>query len=113
MPVAFLPGAAAIAVASFLGFWWAPAIVGLALGLLLDGGRGLLVAALAGAAGWGVAFGWTAYLAPLAPTADVMAGILGVQALGGVMVIAATVLVGALLAFVGAWVGAASRRLVT
>ena len=112
VPVAFFLGAAAVAVASFGGFWWAPAVVGLALGLLLDRGRGLLAAPLAGAAGWGLAFGWMSFLAPLAPAADVLAGILGVRSFGGGVVVAVTVLVGALLAFVGAWVGAVARRLI-
>ncbi len=96
-----------------LGLWWAPFIVGLALGAIQPRAR----IALAGGAGAGL----LAWLIPLAvaheryglgPTARSLAAIMGFDHQAAVPVIL-TLLVGALLGITGAWLAGAIRSLTT
>jgi len=102
--------AALLALAAvFLGLWWAPFVVGVALGAL---GRRARVAVPAGAA-----IGLVAWAIPLAavhiqyglgPTTQSLAAIIGFDHQGGVPVVV-TLLVGTLLGATGAWLGRAAH----
>lgn len=94
-----------------LGLWWAPFVVGLALGAAVRRAR----IALAGGAGIGL----LAWLVPLAvahvryglgPTATSLAAIMGFGHQAAVPVVL-TLLVGTLLGLTGAWLASAIRSL--
>jgi hypothetical protein len=102
-------GALLCALAADLGIWWLPVAVGCALGLLF-GRRALWAAALAGAVGWALALVWMQVHAAIWPVAAVLSGILGLWN-SGVIGMAVTLLLAALLGVCGAWVGVAARGL--
>ena len=91
------------------GAWWAPALVGIALGVEERRARAAIPA--------GAAIGMLAWLAPLAvgqvryglgPTAQSLAAIMGFGHAGAAAVVL-TLLVGTLLGATGAWLGSAAR----
>ena len=93
-----------------LGLWWAPFIVGVALGVVLPLAR---VAVPAGAAAGLIA--WALPLVAihgrfgLGTTAESLAAIMGFGH-QGLLPVVLTVLVGTLLGATGAWLGSAGRR---
>lgn len=108
---ALLLGALLALTGVLLGVWWAPFVVGLALGAVVPRAR----IALAGGAGVGL----LAWLVPLAvaherygigPTARSLAAIMGFDHQAAVPV-ALTLLVGTLLGLTGAWLASAVRSL--
>lgn len=94
-----------------LGYWWAPFVVGLAIGVVA--GRTWL--ALSAGAGIGL-LSWLIPLAVahsrygLAPTASALAAIMGFTGKSSVPVVL-TLAVATLLGLSGAWLGAAARGL--
>ena len=110
----FLLVAGIVAIAGVLvGLWWAPFVVGLALGIVVRRGRiGVPI---------GAAIGLLAWLAPLAIaheshglglTATSLAAIMGFDHQPAVP-LTLTLLLGTLLGLTGAWLGASSRGVVT
>ncbi len=96
-----------------LGLWWAPFVVGLAVGAVTQRAR---IAVPAGAA-----IGLVGWLVPLAaaheryglgPTANSLAAIMNLDH-QAVFPIALTLLVGTLLGLTGAWLASAGRGLAT
>ena len=94
-----------------LGLWWAPFVVGLALGAITQQARIAIPV--------GAAVGLVAWLVPLAvvherdglwPTAESLAAIMGFDHRGAVPVVL-TLLVGTLLGATGAWLASATRSL--
>jgi hypothetical protein len=115
-PVAALIGAAgAAALTGYLlglGLWWAALPLCALLGLWLGRWWLLPLAALAGLIGWGAPLVILAFGAPVGRTAAVVGAVLGApSAIGGGVAIVLTLLIGVLLALVGAWAGVAARRL--
>ncbi len=106
-----IPTLLAVLITVLIGLWWATPLVGLVLGLLLGGFRSAGIAFLSGLVGWGLGLLWQEIHIPIGGTANVVAGIMGFGASGGVIVIALTLLIAALLATAGAWVGAAIHGL--
>jgi hypothetical protein len=110
--VAAIAAAAATILAVALGAWWLTSLSGVAFGLLL--GR---LRTAAPAAALTAAAAWLAPLLLLAPSAlvgrsaAVLAGILGIGALGASGALVLTALVGAILSLAGAWLGVALRLL--
>lgn len=112
-PLLAIVGAAAVAVATSLGYWWSPAVVGLLFGLLLGGWRAATWATIGGIVGWGVLLPLDAARTAVLPkTARVVAGIVGIDPRLGWVVLLATVLLAGLLGASGAWAGVALRALV-
>ena len=115
-PMRFLLVVAGVTVVSLsgmlLGLWWVTFPAALVAGLALPRTVVALVAgAVAGVVAWSepLLFAQTAY--GLAPTATVLAAIMGVK--GAALVpIALTVVTGVLLGLSGAWLGAAARAVV-
>ena len=94
-----------------IGAWWAPFVVGLALGTIVPRARVAIPA--------GAGIGLLAWLVPLAvghgryglgPTAQSLAAIMGFAHQAAVPVIL-TLLIGTLLGLTGAWLGSAGRSL--
>ena len=104
--------AALVALAGvLLGLWWAPFVVGIALGAVDSRARTAIPA--------GAAVGLLAWLVPLAvaqvrynlgPTAQSLAAVMGFGHQALVPVVLAVV-VGTLLGLTGAWIGSATRSL--
>ena len=99
-------------VGGLLGLWWAPFVVGVAVGAGHPRARIAIPA--------GAAIGLLAWLVPLAmahgryglgPTAQSLAAIMGFDHQAAVPVVL-TLLVGTLLGLAGAWLASAARRLV-
>jgi hypothetical protein len=106
-------GVVVIWLGGLLGWWWLTPLVGLALGLALSPTRrALLVALIAGGLGWGLPLALLALSAPVAPLAAAVEGVVGLPAAGGALVVLVTLLVGAGLSVVGAWVGTTGKQLV-
>lgn len=110
--VAVLSGLIVALAGVLLGAWWAPFLVGAAIGLMIR--RALLAVPL------GAACGLLAWLAPLlgqqvryglAPSADSLAAIMGFDHQGGIPVVL-TLVVGLLLGLCGAWLASAVRLFV-
>ena len=110
--IAILLGGLLALAGVLLGFWWAPFPVGLALGALN------LRARIAVPTGAGI--GLLAWAIPLlvahgryglGPTAQALAAIMGFGH-QGVLPVALTLIVGALLGLTGAWLGSAVRQVV-
>lgn len=94
-----------------LGAWWAPFLVGIALGLVIPRARVAIP--------FGALLGLVAWLLPLAaiqiryglwPTASALGAIMGFDHQGAVPIIL-TLLVGTLLGLAGAWLGSSARAL--
>lgn len=109
--VAMLLSAFAVLAGVLLGVWWAPFVVGLALGTIVPRARVAIPA--------GAGIGLLAWLVPLAvghgryglgPTAQSLAAIMGFAHQAAVPVVL-TLLVGTLLGLTGAWLGSAGRSL--
>jgi hypothetical protein len=115
-PAAVLIGAAvAAALTAFLlghGLWWAALPLGAALGLWLGRWWLLPLAAASGLVGWGAPLLVLALSAPVGGAAAVVGAVLGAPpAASGAVALILTLLIGMLLALVGAWLGVAARRL--
>ena len=106
--------AALLALAAvFLGLWWVPFVVGVALGAL---GRRARVAVPAGAAigllAWAIPLALLQVRYGLGSTAGSLAAIMGFGHQGLVPMVL-TLIVGALLGATGAWLGTAGRAALT
>lgn len=105
-----LVGGALISLSGMLfGFWWVTFVAALAVGLALPRMRLALIAgAVAGLVAWSEPLLVAQAAYGLAPTATVLAAIMGAK--GAALVpIALTVITGLLLGLSGAWLGAAAR----
>ena len=111
--VAILLAALLALAAAFLGLWWVPFVGGVALGAL---GRRARVAVPAGAAigllAWAIPLALLQMRYGLGSTAGSLAAIMGFGHQGVVPVVL-SLLVGALLGASGAWLGSASRAILT
>jgi hypothetical protein len=107
-----LVGAVLAVAAMYVGAWWAPFVVGLAIGVF--GPRARFAIPLGGLVGL---LAWTVPLVVvheqygLGPTARAIAAIMGLTGASDLPV-ALTILVGTLLGASGAWLGSAARSLV-
>ena len=110
--LACLGAAAVIAVGALVGWWFVPFLAGLAGGVASRAGGwrlrvALPAAVLAAAAGWGAALGWLALRGlPEAAVARVIAALAGLPA-HAAAAIAVTLLVAAIQAAAGLWLGRA------
>ena len=105
--VIVLAGAVGALAAVYLGAWWAPFVVGAALGLLLSRARWSVPAGAAvGALAWTVPLVVEHVQYGLGPTATAIAAIMGLTGASDLPV-ALTILVGTLLGTSGAWLGSA------
>ncbi len=115
--LAWLSGAVLIALAAAAGLWFGPFVIGLVTGLANRLGRWRLlvllpVTAAMAAAGWGIPLAWQVlHGQPYGATARVIAALAGLPALA-VTGFAAALLVAALQAIIGGWLGSvATARL--
>lgn len=115
--LAWLGGAALIALGAAAGLWFGPFVIGLATGLANRLGRWRLlvllpVTAVMAVAGWGMALAWQAvHGLPYGATARVIAALAGLPVLA-VTGFAAALLVAAVQAVIGGWLGSvATARL--
>ncbi len=94
------------------GFWWAPFLVGLAVGAVLPRARAAIPTSGAiGLLSWLVPLAATHARYGLGPTATSLAAIMGFGHAAAVPVVL-TLLVGALLGLTGGWLGSAGRAVV-
>ena len=94
------------------GFWWAPFLVGVAVGVVLPRARAAIPTAGAiGLLSWLVPLAATHARYGLGPTATSLAAIMGFDHAAAVPVFL-TLLVGALLGLAGGWLGSAGRAVV-
>lgn len=111
-PFIVVVGTALVWTANLSGLWWVTVVAGGAVSLLKIRGRTAFgIAALIGALGWGLPLVRLALGAPLAHTADIVAGIMGLGSTGGPAVIVGTLLLGVAYCAAGTWVGLAVRLL--
>ena len=104
---AFLAGFAGV----LLGYWWAPFVAGAFIGLVTARGRvAIPVGALVGAVAWLLPLAAIQGRYGIGPTAGSLAAIMGFGR-QGILAIALTVVVGALLGLTGAWLASAARLL--
>jgi hypothetical protein len=104
---AFLVGLAGV----LLGYWWAPFVAGAFIGLVTRSGRAAIpVGGVAGAVAWLVPLAAIEARYGIGPTAGSLAAIMGFGH-QGILAIALTVVVGALLGLTGAWLVSAARTL--
>ena len=94
------------------GLWWAPFLVGLAVGAVLPRGRAAIPTSGAiGLLAWLVPLAATHARYGLGPTATSLAAIMGFDHLPFVPVVL-TLMVGTLLGLTGGWLGSAGRAVV-
>ncbi|HEY1421265.1 MAG TPA: hypothetical protein VGG90_11245 [Candidatus Dormibacteraeota bacterium] len=95
----------------YLGAWWAPFIVGLAIGVAEPRSRfALPIGAIAGLASWGAMLGAAHLRYGLGLAASSLAAIMGFGNQRLIPVVL-TLVVGLLLGLTGAWLGSAGRNL--
>lgn len=111
--VAVLIAGAAISVAAVLfGAWWAPFPVGIAVGLVEGRARiAIPIAAGVGMLAWLFPLVQAQFSYGLGPTAGALAALLGFDHQGALSIIL-TLVVGALLGLIGAWVSTAVKGVV-
>lgn len=104
-------GILAVWIGTHLGWWWCLLPVGLIYGLAIrTTRRALLLAVLAACGAWALDLLWQSLGADILGAAGVIAGIMGIGTGGGIWVILLTLVVAALLAVCGAWLGSALRQ---
>ena len=104
---AFLVGLAGV----LFGYWWAPFVAGAFIGLVTRSGRVAIPAGgLAGAVAWLVPLAAIQSRYGVGPTAESLAAIMGFGR-QGILAVALTGVVGALLGLTGAWLVSAVRTL--
>jgi hypothetical protein len=109
---AVLVSVAVAVVAVMLGVWWAPFVVGIAIGIAFPRARVAIPAgAVAGFLAWGLPLGADQLLYGLRPAAESLAAILHAGHQAAIPVIL-TCTIGLLLGLSGAWLGYAGRSLV-
>lgn len=105
--------ASAICVAGVvLGAWWLTFPAGLALGVVMPARSAMPAGALAGLIGWGAPLGWAQWRYGIGAAGRTLAAIMGITQGGPVAPVVLTCVVGVLLGFAGAWLGAAGRSVV-
>ena len=103
---AFLVALAAVV----LGFWWAPFVCAVPIGLVVTRQRvGVALGALSGFIAWLLPLGALEVRYGLGPAASSLGAIMGFRQ--GAIPVALTLIVGALLGLTGAWVAGAARTL--
>lgn len=95
-----------------LGAWWLTFPTGVALGVVMRARIAIAAGSLAGLFGWGLLLAWEQKQYGIGPAAHSLAAILGVTQGGPVAPVVLTCVVGLLLGFTGAWLGAAARSVV-
>lgn len=96
----------------FLGAWWAPFPVGVALGMVQGRGRTAIpLGALIGLLAWVLPLARLDVTYGIGPSAASIAGIMGFGRQGPIPIVL-TLLVGALLGLTGAWLATAARQVV-
>ncbi|GAC1512342.1 MAG: hypothetical protein NVS1B3_16010 [Candidatus Dormibacteraceae bacterium] len=109
---ALVVGTVVSVVAVMVGVWWAPFLVGLAIGIAEPRARTAVpIGAAAGFLGWALPLVADQVLYGLGPTASSLAAIMGFGH-QSVIPLAMTCAVGLLLGLSGAWLGSAGRSLV-
>jgi len=109
---ALIAGTAVALVAVMLGVWWAPFVVGIAIGIALPRARvAIPVGAAVGVLAWGLLLVADQVLYGLGPAAEGLGAIMGFGHKAAIPVIL-TCMVGLLLGLTGAWLGYAGRSLV-
>ena len=109
---ALTAGTAVALVAVMLGVWWAPFVVGIAIGIAFPRARiAIPVGAAAGFLAWGLLLVADQILYGLGPAAQGLGAIMGFGRQAAIPVIL-TCIVGLLLGLSGAWLGCAGRSLV-
>jgi hypothetical protein len=110
---ALIVGTAVAVIAVMLGVWWGPFVAGIAIGIALPRARiAIPVGAAAGFLAWGLLLVADQILYGLLPAAAALGAIMGFGRQGAIPVIL-TCVVGLLLGLSGAWLGYASRALVS
>jgi hypothetical protein len=96
-----------------LGAWWAPFLVGFAFGVMEPRARfAVPLGALIGLVAWSIPLVSAESRYGLGPTAGSLAAIMGFGHQGAIPVVL-TLVVGLLLGLTGAWLGSASRSLIS
>jgi hypothetical protein len=104
---AFLVGLAGV----LFGYWWAPFVAGAFIGLVTRRGRvAIPMGGLTGAVAWLLPLVAIQIQYGIGPSARSLAGIMGFGR-EGILAIALTVVVGALLGLTGAWLVSAVRTI--
>jgi hypothetical protein len=100
-------GVAIVWIGALWGLWWVTVPVGLAVGGIVQSARpALLLALVAGAAGWAGPLAWQSLSVDSMRTAAVVSGIMGAGSNGWTIILFSLCLA-ALLCAVGAWVSLA------
>jgi hypothetical protein len=109
---ALVLGAVVSVVAVMFGVWWAPFVVGIAIGIADPRARvAVPIGAAAGLLGWALPLAGDQILYGLGPTASSLAAIMGFGHQSAIPLVL-TCVVGLLLGLAGAWLGSAGRSLV-
>ncbi|MGH7764119.1 MAG: hypothetical protein ACREOM_06860, partial [Candidatus Dormibacteraceae bacterium] len=109
---AFLIGLLVALAGAYFGVWWAPFVVGLAIGLVDCHVRiALPLGAAVGLLSWGLLLGMAQVMTGLGAAASSLAAIMGFGH-QGVIPVVLTLVVGLLLGLTGGWLGSAGRSLV-
>jgi hypothetical protein len=104
-------GIALVWAATYFGLWWGTIAVGLAAGVLIRRGWvAVIIAFMAGLAGWGGPLAWQSAQINEVHTASVVAGMMGLGSNGWTVIIVSIVLAG-LLCATAAWLVVALRGL--
>lgn len=110
--VTVLVGALVALVGVAFGLWWAPFVVGLAIGAIVPRARAAIpAAAVIGLVSWLLPLAAVHVRYGLVPTAASLAAIMGFDHAAAVPVVL-TLIVGTLLGLVGGWLGSAGRAVV-
>lgn len=103
---------AAVTLLALIGWWWLVPVTGVLIGLLSRSGRiSVPVAFLAGLVGYTIALYVEASIAVVSRIARVAASLAGLGNDSGLLVVIATVVHGALLCMVGAWVASIVQQM--
>jgi hypothetical protein len=96
------------------GCWWITVLVGLFTGFFLrKAWLRIVITFTAAVGGWGLDLLWQARSANIAGAASVVAGILGLGAANGYLVVMLTLVFAWILCLVGSWVGVTMRQMIT
>lgn len=101
---ALIVGIVLIYVTNHVGWWWATAVVGAAIGAVLHSGwRMPVTAVLTGGLGWVLPLVWQSFSTPIGQAASTVSGVMGFGTGGGWIVWTLTGVFGAALCVCPAW----------